>query len=69
MSSTTDRLNLYEAILDLIAKSRAETGDPSLAESVERVIIESQMRDLEQEILDLPGALEPWLVRRRRWDN
>ena len=69
MSSTTDRLKLYEAILDLIEKKRAETGDPSLAESVESVIIESQVRDLEQEILERPGALEPWLAPRRRWDN
>jgi hypothetical protein len=68
MSSTTDRLKLYEAILDLIEKKRAETKDPSLAEAVESVILESQIRDLEQEILDKPGALEPWLVRRRR-DN
>jgi hypothetical protein len=69
MSSTTDRLKLYEAILDLIEKKRAETGDPSLAESVESVILESQIKALEQEILETPGALEPWLVRRRRWDN
>lgn len=69
MSSTTDRLNLYEEILDLIEKKRGETGDPALAESVESIIIQSQIRDLEQEILEKPGALEPWLVRRRRWDN
>jgi hypothetical protein len=69
MSSTTDRLKLYEAILDLIEMKRAETGDPSLAESVESVIVESQIRDLEQEILERPEALEPWLVPRRRWDN
>ncbi len=69
MSSTTDRLKLYEAILDLIEQKRTETGDPSLAESVESVIVESQIHDLEQEILEKPGALEPWLVRRRRWDN
>lgn len=69
MSSTTDRLKLYEAILNLIEKKRAETGDPSLAESVESVIVESQVRDLEQEIFERPGALEPWLAPRRRWDN
>lgn len=66
MSNTTDRLKLYEAILDLIEKKRAETGDPSLAESVESVILASQIRDLEQDILDKPGALEPWLAPRRR---
>ena len=69
MSNTTDRLKLYEAILDLIEKKRAETSDPSLAEAVESVILESQIRDLEQEILEKPGALEPWLAPRHRWDN
>jgi hypothetical protein len=68
MSSTTDRVKLYEAILDLIEKKRAETGDPALAESIEEAIVENQLRDLEQEILEKPGALEPWLVR-RRWQN
>ncbi len=69
MSSTTDRLKLYEAILDLIEKKRAETADPSLAEAVESVILASQIRDLEQDILETPGALEPWLLPRRRWEN
>ena len=69
MSSTTDRLKLYEAILDLIERKRAETADPSLAEAVESVIIDSQIHDLEEEIFDKPGALEPWLARRRGWDN
>ena len=69
MSNTADRLKLYEAILDLIEIKRAETNDPSLAESVESVILESQIRDIEWEILDQPGALEPWLVRRGRRDN
>jgi hypothetical protein len=66
MSNTTDRLKLYEAILDLIEKKRAETGDPSLAESVESVIVASQIRDIEEDILDKPGALEPWLAPRRQ---
>jgi hypothetical protein len=69
MSTVTDRVRLYEAILDLIEKKRDETGDASLAESVESAIIESQIRDLEQEIFEKPGALEPWLAPRRRWDN
>ena len=66
MSNTTDRLKLYEAILDLIETKRAETGDPSLAESVESVIVASQIRDIEEDILDKPGALEPWLAPRRQ---
>ncbi|HKE27009.1 MAG TPA: hypothetical protein VKB88_31865 [Bryobacteraceae bacterium] len=69
MSHTGYRLELYEEILDLIEQKRVEIGDPSLAESIESVIIESQVRDLEREILDTPGALEPWLAPRRRWSN
>jgi hypothetical protein len=69
MSTVTERLGLYEAILALIEKKRDETGDALLAESVESAIIESQIRDLEQEIFERPGALEPWLAPRRRWDN
>jgi len=69
MSTTKDRLELAEAILALIEKKRAETHDPSLGEAIESVIIQSQFQDLEQEILENPGAIEPWLVRRRRTEN
>jgi len=37
--------------------------------AIERVIIESQFHDLENEILEDPGAIEPWLIRRRRTEN
>jgi hypothetical protein len=66
MSNTADRLELCEAILALIEQKRAETGDPTLAEAIERVVIDSQFREIENEILDNPGAIEPWLIRRRR---
>lgn len=66
MSSTADRLALCEAVLSLIERKRAETGDESLGEAIERVVIDSQFRELEGEILDNPGAIEPWLIRRRR---
>ena len=69
MSTVADRLALYEAILALIEKKRIQTGDPSLGASVEQVIIESQFHDLENEILENPGAIEPWLIRRRRQEN
>ena len=68
MSNTAERLKLCEAVLALIERRRAESGDESLGEDIERVVIESQFQDLEQEILENPGAFEPWLVRRRR-DN
>jgi hypothetical protein len=69
MSTTKDRIELSEAILALIEKKRAQSGDPTLGEAIERVIIESQFQDLEHEILENPGAIEPWLIRRRRIEN
>jgi hypothetical protein len=68
MSSTADRLKLYEAILSLIEEKRAETGDESLGAAIEEAVLDIQVRELEQEILENPGAFEPWLVRRRHFD-
>jgi hypothetical protein len=65
MSSANDRLKLGEAIIALIEQKRAETGDESLGANIERVVLESQFRELEDEILENPGAIEPWLIRRR----
>ena len=65
MSSMADRLELYGAILALIERKRLETRDDSLGASIEKLIVESQFRELESEILENPGAFEPWLVRRR----
>jgi hypothetical protein len=69
MSTSKDRIELSEAILALIEKKRAQTCDETLGAAIERVIIESQFQDLEREILENPGAIEPWLVRRRRIEN
>jgi hypothetical protein len=66
MSTVKDRLELSEAILALIEKKRIETRDESLGASIERMVVESQFQELEHEILENPGAIEPWLVRRRR---
>jgi len=65
MSTITDRTELCEAILALIAKKRAETHDELLGIAVERVILQDQFREIEAEILEDPGAFEPWLLRRR----
>ena len=66
MSNAADRLKLCEAVLALIEQKRAETGDESLGADIEQVVIDSQFRELETEILENPGAFEPWLIRRRR---
>jgi len=65
MSSVRDRMELCEAVLALIEKKRLETGDPTLGEAVEAVIFDSQFQEIESEILENPGAFEPWLIRRR----
>lgn len=65
MSSMADRLELYGAILALIEKKRVETRDESLGASIEKLIVENQFQELEAEILENPGAFEPWLIRRR----
>ena len=69
MSTTKDRIELSEAVLALIEKKRAQTQDPTLGAAIEDLIIQSQFQDLENEILENPGAIEPWLIRRRRTEN
>ena len=66
MSNTADRLKLFAEILSLIERMRLETGDESLGAPVERVVLDAQFRELEQEIMENPGAIEPWLIRRPR---
>ena len=66
MSNIRDRLQLFEQILSLIERKRAETSDELLGVSIERAVLDTQVQELEQEILENPGAIEPWLIRRRR---
>ncbi len=66
MSNAAFRLELCEAILSLIERKRVETGDETLGAPIERVVLDTQFQELEQEILENPGAIEPWLIRWRR---
>jgi hypothetical protein len=68
MSTVADRLALYEAILALIEKKRADTQDESVGVAMERLILDTQFQEIEGEILENPGAFEPWLIRRRQSD-
>jgi hypothetical protein len=68
MSSLSDRLSLAEEVLALIEKKRAETKDDTLGLAIERVILDTQFQEIEGEILENPGAIEPWLLPRRRDD-
>jgi len=65
MSNAADRLKLGEAVLALIERKRAETGDESLGGGIERAVLDMQFQELEADILEDPGAIEPWLIRRR----
>jgi hypothetical protein len=65
MSNAVERLKLYEAIMALIESARAETRDQSLGVNIEEVILQAQIRELETDIMENPGAIEPWLIRRR----
>ena len=66
MSNAGDQLRLAEAVLALIEQKRVETGDETLGASIERAVLNTQFQELEAEILENPGAIEPWLIRRRR---
>jgi hypothetical protein len=66
MSNAVDRMKLAEAVLALIEQKRAETGDELLGAAIERVVLDTQFQELEADILEDPGAIEPWLIRRRR---
>jgi hypothetical protein len=65
MSNTAVQLELHRAILAVIERKRAECGDDSLGANIERLILDTQFQELEHEILENPGAIEPWLIRRR----
>lgn len=66
MTSTSDRMRFYGEILDLIDRKRTETGDPFLGSAIERLVLDAQVKELEEDIFEDPGAFEPWLIRRRK---
>ena len=66
MGNTLHHIELCEAILSLIERKRAETGEATLGAAFERLAIDSQFAAIERDILENPGAIEPWLIRRRK---
>ena len=50
MSTVADRLALYEAILALIEKKRADTQDETVGVAMERLILDTQFQEIEGEI-------------------
>ncbi|HXN49595.1 MAG TPA: hypothetical protein VN893_23285 [Bryobacteraceae bacterium] len=69
MGDTVHHIELCEAILSLIERKRAETGNPTLGAGFERLAIDGQFCEIERDILENPGAIEPWLVKRRRGER
>ncbi len=65
MSNTAEEMRLCEAVLALIEQKRQESGDPALGAFIERVVLDRQFQELEGDIMQDPGAFEPWLIRRR----
>jgi hypothetical protein len=66
MSTTEERLDLYAAILCLIDRKRAETGDNSLGETIEHAVIQSQFTEIDHQILESSDPFEPGLFQFRR---
>ncbi len=63
---TRERLVKEMEILQGLDSRRSEELSPELGQSIERQILDRELRELEQDILADPGALESQLVRVRR---
>ena len=66
MRSTKERLEQSVAALDTLERKRAEMRTPTLGHDTEWSMIERELRELERDILEDPGALEKFLVRIKR---
>ena len=66
MRGPRQNIRLCDEILALIDRYRTESGDLSLGVAIERTVLDMQFGELEEDILQDPGAIEPWLTRRRR---
>ena len=68
MSDLAERLQRGVETLENLQQERLETGDPEHGYEVEREIVETELRDLEVDILcDSPSVREALVrIRRRR---
>lgn len=60
--NTKTRLEQEAALMAKLDERRRETGDDNLGSSIEREILERELKALEADILEDPGALQPMLV-------
>ena len=63
MNEIAERLKAGVAILEEVEQKRRETGDPKWGYDTEYAILVAELWDLEEEILQDPGALRYELVR------
>ncbi len=66
MRSAKERLERGVIMLETIERKRADMRTPTLGADAEWSLIELELREIEAEILENPGALERFLVRIRR---
>ena len=59
------RLTICASLLDQIDQHRARTRDAGRGAGIERRIIARELRELEEDILNDPGALASQLIRVR----
>ncbi|MCS7025676.1 MAG: hypothetical protein NZV14_12820 [Bryobacteraceae bacterium] len=68
MRSIKERLEQGVLILEILDGRRDKTSTPTLGRDMEWSLIERELRELEEDILADPGALEKFLVRKRQSD-
>jgi hypothetical protein len=66
MTKIEERMRAAAELLALIDIRREQAGDPHLGAAMETAVIHSHLHEIEEDILNDPGAIEPWLVWQRR---
>ena len=66
MNYLKERLERGAALLEFIDRRRVESRCPKIAASIERAVIERELRDLEDDMRRHPAAVDPQVVRVRR---
>lgn len=65
MESLRERLARELALIEKIDAVRVESHNPGFGENTERLLVASQIAEIERDILEDPGDLERFLVRVR----
>ena len=65
MNRLKERLERSATLMDIIDRSREETGNPNLAADIERILIDGVIKDLEEEARLSAAVSEPVFARTR----